>query len=122
MDKIIFDKMQFYAYHGVFEEETRLGQKFEVDLELFLDLSKPGESDCIEDTVNYALVYEVVKELVTGTKRKLLESLANSIAKELLKMFPLEEIAVRVRKLQPPIPGHLKSVSVELKRSSKEND
>ncbi|OEG00319.1 dihydroneopterin aldolase [Vulcanibacillus modesticaldus] len=118
MDKIIFEKMQFYAYHGVFEEENRLGQKFEVDLEMFLNLKKAGKSDCLEDTVNYAKVYELVKDLLMGKRRKLLESLAESIAEELLALFPLEEVMVRVRKLQPPIPGHLQSVSVEIRRSA----
>lgn len=118
MDKIIFDKMQFYAYHGVFEEEKRLGQKFEVDLEMFLDLRKAGKSDCLDETVNYALVYDIVQKLVTGTKMKLLESLAESIAGELLSLFPLNEILVRVRKPKPPIPGHLDSVSVEIRRGA----
>ena len=121
MDKIIFDKMQFYAYHGLFEEENRLGQKFEVDLEMFLDLKKAGLSDSIEDTVNYAMVYEVVKEKVTGVKKKLLEAIAESIATELLLLFPLVSIVVRVRKIQPPIPGHLASVSVEIKREAEKS-
>lgn len=116
MDKIIFDKIQFYAYHGVYEEETKLGQMFEVDLEMYMDLKKAGNSDCLEDTVNYAQVYQVVKKLVTETNKKLLESLAESIAKELLHTFHFAEVMVRVRKLQPPIPGHLNSVSVEIKR------
>lgn len=118
MDKIIFEKMQFYAYHGVFEEEKKLGQKFEVDVELFLNLEKAGQSDCIEDTVNYAEVYYAVNELVTGPKKKLLESLAQSIADQLLERFPIEEVIIRVRKLQPPIPGHLQSVTVEIKRGT----
>ncbi len=118
MDKIIFEKMQFYAYHGIFEEEKNLGQKFEVDLEMFLDLKKAGKSDCIEDTVNYALVYQVVHDIVTGTKKKLLESLAETISSELFRLFPLQYIIIRVKKLQPPIPGHLQSVSVEIKREA----
>lgn len=119
MDKIIFDGMQFYAYHGVFEEENRLGQKFEVDLEMFLDLKKAGQSDSLEDTVNYALAYEIVKDIMTGSNRNLLESIAESISSELLKKFPVDEVIVRLRKLQPPIPGHLKSVSVEIRRGVK---
>ncbi|MFV9511706.1 dihydroneopterin aldolase [Tepidibacillus sp. LV47] len=116
MDKIIFQGMQFYAYHGVFEEENRLGQKFEVDLELFLDLRKAGLSDCLEDTVNYAKVYQVTKNYIMGTPKKLLESLAENIASEILSSFPVHGVIVRVRKLQPPIPGHLQSVAVEIKR------
>jgi len=120
MDKIIFQAMQFYAYHGVFEEENRLGQKFEVDIELFLSLEKAGKSDCLEDTVNYAKVYQVTKEFVMGTPKKLLESLAENIASEIMKSFSVEGVKVRVRKLQPPIPGHLQSVAVEIKRGKTE--
>ena len=116
MDKIYFEQMQFYAYHGVLEEENRLGQKFEVDLEMFLDLKKAGESDDLDNTVNYAKVYDVVKEIVIETKMKLLEAIAENIARNLLSQFPLEEIVVRVRKLNPPIHGYLKSVSVEIRR------
>lgn len=119
VDKIIFDRIQFYAYHGVFEEENKLGQKFEVDVELYLDLKKPGLTDNIEDTVNYAKVYQLVEKVVLGRPKKLLESLAETIAEELLSAFSskgLKEVVIRVRKLQPPIPGHLQSVTVEISR------
>jgi len=119
MDKIIFDKIQFYAYHGVYEEENKLGQKFEVDLELFLDLRSAGMNDNLEETINYALVYEVVKKIVTETNKKLLEAVAEGIASELLRLFPIEEVIVRVRKLQPPIPGYLQSISVEIRRGAR---
>lgn len=119
MDKIILEAMQFYAYHGVFEEEKKLGQKFEVDLEMQVDLHKAGETDCLEDTINYALVYEIVKDIVMGETKKLIESLASNIADELIKRFPIHEVNVKVKKLQPPIPGHLKSVIVELNRGVK---
>jgi dihydroneopterin aldolase len=115
----VFEKIQFYAYHGVLEEENRLGQKFEVDLEMYLDLQKAGESDSISDTINYAKVYDVVNEILMGTKRQLLEAIAENIAQEILKQFAINEIVVRVRKLNPPIHGYLKSVSVEIKRGRK---
>ncbi|MGD9677825.1 MAG: dihydroneopterin aldolase [Vulcanibacillus sp.] len=122
MDKIYFEQMQFYAYHGVLEEENRLGQKFEVDLEMFLDLRKAGESDNLDKTVNYAKVYDVVKGIVIETKMKLLEAIAENIASTLLGQFPLDEIVVRVRKLNPPIHGYLKSVSVEIRRRQSNNE
>jgi len=120
LDKIIFNQIQFYAYHGVFEEENKLGQKFEVDVELYLNLKKPGITDNIEDTVNYAKVYQLVEKVVMGTPKKLLESLAETIATELLSTFSnkgVHEVVIRVRKLQPPIAGHMKSVTVEINRS-----
>ncbi len=119
MDRIIFEKIQFYAYHGVLEEENRLGQKFEVDLEMYLDLQKAGESDNINDTINYAKVYDVVNEILMGTKRQLLEAIAENISQEILTQFAISEIVVRVRKLNPPIHGYLKSVAVEIRREAK---
>lgn len=119
MDKIIFNKMQFYGYHGVFREENKLGQRFEVDLELTFDLKKAGETDCLEDTVNYAEVFQTVEKLVVGKEKKLLESLAEAIATELLSLFSFKQVRVTVRKIQPPIPGHLESVGVEILRGTK---
>lgn len=48
----------FHGYHGVLEEERRLGQKFVVDIEASADLSRAGATDDLQDTVNYAAVYQ----------------------------------------------------------------
>ena len=62
MALISIEKMEFYAYHGCFEEEQKIGTWFNVDLSLEVDTSKAEKSDNIEDTVNYQAVYQVVKE------------------------------------------------------------
>lgn len=116
MDKIFFDGMAFYAYHGVFPEENRLGQRFLVDLELGLHFKAAAETDDLRQTVNYAEVYEAVKVEVEGESHALLETLAERIADRLLTGFPLEEVKVRVTKPDPPIPGHYRSVGVEIRR------
>lgn len=117
MDKIFFNHMHFYAYHGAFPEENRLGQRFMVDLELGLDLRPAGRSDDLELTVNYADVYQLVKAEVEGTQVKLVETLAERIADKCLNQYPIEEIMVRVTKPDPPIPGHYQAVGVEIRRS-----
>ena len=48
MDKILLNEMEFYGYHGVFQEENKLGQRFRVSVELHLDLKKSGQSDLLE--------------------------------------------------------------------------
>ncbi|MBN2910635.1 dihydroneopterin aldolase [Polycladomyces sp. WAk] len=116
MDKIFFRRMQFYGYHGVYSEENKLGQRFYVDLELMLDLSVPAETDDLNRTVDYAKVYETVRELVEERTYRLVESLAESIAQALLAAFPVEEVWVRVTKPDPPIPGHYDAVGVEIRR------
>ncbi|WCK54651.1 dihydroneopterin aldolase [Aneurinibacillus sp. Ricciae_BoGa-3] len=118
MDKILFNRMAFYGYHGAFKEENTLGQRFYVDLELFLDLAKPGHSDKLEDTVNYADIYTAVRAIVEGERYELVEAVAERIADKILAEFPLiQQTLVRVIKPDPPIPGHYESVAVEIKRS-----
>ncbi len=116
-DTIFFKGMTFYGYHGVYPEETRLGQRFVVDLELGLDLAPAARTDDLNQTVDYGRVYQVVRELVEGKPCRLVETLAERIADALLAGFPVEEVRVRVTKPNPPIPGHYDAVGVEIRRS-----
>ncbi|WP_088105910.1 dihydroneopterin aldolase [Halalkalibacter urbisdiaboli] len=118
MDKIYLNELAFFGYHGVFEEETKLGQRFYVDLVLELDLKEAGKSDDLEKTINYGNVYEEVKAIVEGKPYKLVEAVAEKIASTLLSHFDLlERCTVKVTKPDPPIPGHYRSVAVEITRS-----
>ena len=88
---------------------------FELDLELELDLKAPGSSDDLRDTVDYSRVYRAVKETVEGPSRNLLESLAEGVAQELLRTFPLDGVRVRVIKPHVPIEGAvLEGAGVEI--------
>ncbi|MCM3118214.1 dihydroneopterin aldolase [Neobacillus sp. MER 74] len=117
MDKIYVNRMEFYGYHGVFSEETRLGQRFAVDLSVSIDLKKAGETDELEYSVNYAELYQVCKTIVEGPPFKLVEAVAERIAAGVLTGFPLiSEVTVTVIKPDPPIPGHYRSVAVEITR------
>jgi 7,8-dihydroneopterin aldolase/epimerase/oxygenase len=117
LDKIHVNRMEFYGYHGVFSEETRLGQRFAVDLSVSIDLKKAGETDELEYSVNYADLYQVCKDIVEGQPYKLVEAVAERIAANILTGFPLiSEVTVTVIKPDPPIPGHYRSVAVEITR------
>ncbi len=117
MDKIYFKGMEFYGYHGVYPEENKLGQRYIVDIELYLDLSRPGHTDNLDHTINYAQVYELCKEIVEKETYQLVEKVAQQIAEKSLHKFPLlDELLVRVVKPDPPIPGHYDSVAVEIRR------
>jgi dihydroneopterin aldolase len=117
MDKILVNGMKFYGYHGVFAEEQKLGQRFNVDVTLLIDLKEAGLTDELDKTVNYKEVYDAVKEIVEGDSVKLLETLAESIAAALLGKFTsIDETTVKVIKPDPPIPGHYESVAVEITR------
>src|SRR5690606_31871826 len=114
--KIQLEGMSFYGTHGVLTEENRLGQRFSVDLELFLDITKAAQKDLLKHSINYAEVYDTVKSEVEGTEVKLLETLAENIAQKVLTAFQIQQVRVKVRKLHPPIKGFDGTVSVEIVR------
>ena len=75
MNDIIFlNGMRFYGYHGVLPAENEIGQVFIVDVTLKVDLKDAGQSDDVEDTVNYGEVFEDVKTIVEGEPSKLIAS------------------------------------------------
>ena len=117
MDKIILTNMQFYGFHGLLPEENKLGQRFNVDLELLFDTSKAGISDKMYDSIDYSQAYQHVKKIVEGEAKNLIEAVAESIATDLLSSFELlKACRVKVIKPDPPIPGHYQSVAVEIYR------
>ena len=121
MDKIEMKNLGFYGYHGALPEENVLGQQFFVDVILGLDLKKAGKSDQLEDTVNYAAAYELVKFSMEGKRFKLIEALSEDIAQSLLREFPsVEEITVTIRKPQAPVRGLFDHFAVEIHRSRHE--
>lgn len=117
-DQIHITGLQAYGYHGVEEEERRLGQRFEVNLTLYLPLRKAGCSDRLEDTVNYAEVCQVAQEVLQGPPFQLIERVAEVIAEQLLSRYSIPAVRVQVVKPHPPIPGSLRQVSVEIYRES----
>ncbi len=118
MDKILMNDMMFYAYHGVLEEEKRLGQKFIISIELLLELKAAGLSDDVMDTVSYADVYEDVKEIVHGNKFNLIEKLAEEISKVVLMKYSLvNEIIIKILKPEAPVNGIYHSFGVEICRN-----
>ena len=105
----------FYAYHGVLLDEQNLGGKFEVDVDLYCDLSRGAESDHLEDTVNYERVYDCIRTLVLEKKHLLLESLASAVGRGILKNFSkVNSVTVKVRKPSAPVKGVIDYVEVEL--------
>ncbi|MDO7908597.1 dihydroneopterin aldolase [Paenibacillus sp. JX-17] len=120
MDKMSIHRMEYYGYHGVFEEERRLGQRFYIDLELELDLRRAGEEDALEYTVNYAEVHEKVKAVVEKESFQLIEALGERIASSLLDTYTsVNALTVKVTKPHPPFDIHFQGVTVELHRTRK---
>ena len=116
-DRIVLDGMVFLARHGVHDREKVNAQRFEVDVELLLDLQPAGLEDDLARTLDYGGVYETVRTIVESTTFNLIEALAEAIAHELLSDFPgLEEVTVRVRKPEVQLGGPLNFAGVQVRR------
>jgi dihydroneopterin aldolase len=119
MGVIRLHNMTFYGYHGISSAERQTGRRFEVDVELVVNMNKPARSDKLRDTVNYTEVYRTVEELVAQNSFALLETIAVRLANQILTKFRPQEVTVRVRKKIPPVPGNLDHIEVEVKRKPK---
>jgi 7,8-dihydroneopterin aldolase/epimerase/oxygenase len=118
-DRILLTGLTFYGYHGVHPEERALGQRFVVDLALDFDLRPAGESDDLAKTASYSEVYRVVREVVEGPPRNLLEAVAEGIARAVLRASGARGIRVRVAKPWAPIKGSAAgTAAVEIYRRS----
>jgi len=117
-DKIILKNMKFYAYHGVLPEERIKGQYFIIDVELYTNLTLAGNSDNLEHTVNYAEVYNDIKNITLKNKFMLIEKLAETIAQFILGKYKnVVKTKVLVKKPQAPIEGEFDWMGVEIERS-----
>ena len=107
--------MGFFGRHGVFPAERELGARFTVDVVLEGDLRGAGRSDRLEETIDYARAYDLVRQVVEGEPRHLLEAVAERVAERLLELPRVERATVRIHK-KPPLPGEFRAVSVEIVR------
>lgn len=106
--------MEFFAYHGCYEAEQIVGNRFLVDLALDTDTTVPSQTDDLQDALNYAKAYEIVKEQMQ-IRSNLLEHVVCRILNSLHEAFPqLEKATVKIAKLYPPVGGQVRSVSVEM--------
>ena len=102
---IELEGMEFKAYHGCLEQEKVRGNSFVVDFRGELDLAAAAESDNLNDTLNYADIYEIVAYEM-WIPSELLENVAGRIVKEIEKRFPeLKAFSIRVSKKRPPVEG-----------------
>lgn len=117
-DLIFLRGLKFYGFHGFFQAENELGQRFEVDAELVPErgLAEAAATDDLRKTVDYVRSYKAIKEVVEGRPRKLLETVAEDVARALLDQQALERVTVRIRKPSVAIQGQLDHVGVEITR------
>ncbi|KAK1290598.1 Dihydroneopterin aldolase [Acorus calamus] len=119
-DKLILRGLLFHGFHGVKPEEKKLGQKFFVDVDAWLDLSAAGKSDDLSDTISYTDIYRIVREVVEGPSQNLLESVAHLIANTTLIKYPqITAIRVKVGKPHVAVHGTIDHLGVEILRYNK---
>jgi len=116
-DEIRIEGLQIYAHHGVFAGENEVGQTFVVNAVLYTDTSKAGKTDQLEHSTHYGEVCHLIKKVLTENTYKLIEKVAEEVAREILRQYPLIiGIDLEVKKPQAPIGLPFESVSVKIHR------
>ena len=116
-DEIRIRGLRVFAHHGVFEEETRLGQMFVVNATLYTSTRQGGLADALEQTISYADVCVFLTEYLQKNTWKLLEAAVEHACRALLLKFPLiHEVELELEKPSAPIPLPFDSVSVCVRR------
>jgi len=105
MGIISLEGLEFFAYHGYYDEEQKMGNKYSIDIAITADLNRAAQEDRLSLTVNYEVVYTIIAD-VMKIKHRLLEHIAYKIIEAVKVQFPeIQQITVNVSKFNPPIGG-----------------
>jgi dihydroneopterin aldolase len=116
VDRILISGIRELGVHGVLPEEQLRPQPFEIDVELLVDVTLAGQTDDLDDTVDYGAVCDAVSRVVSSEQYRLLERLATRIA-EVCRADPrVVGAIVEVRKMHPPVRALLNYVAVRVER------
>ena len=119
---IFIDRLRLYAFHGVEEQERRVGAWFTVSLRVQYDITKAMETDSVSDTLSYADVLQVVKREMAQPSR-LLEHVAGRMARALISEFQgVEAVSVKLTKQNPPMHANCDGAGVELECEVTDSD
>ncbi len=106
MSKLILKGLSFTALHGYFDKEKTHGNTFEVDVTFYLKPNQAGDTDRLEDTLDYNAAYKTIESVMHGQQVNLIETLAVNIAHKLYEEFDLaKKIEVSVKKFNPDLGG-----------------
>jgi dihydroneopterin aldolase len=115
MTQLVLENMEFYAFHGHYPEEQTIGGRYMVDLTLETDTDQAESTDDLVHTVDYSRIYEIVKQEMTKPA-KIMEHLARRILDAVRNnVRGIENITVKVSKMNPPVGGQMGSFKVILK-------
>ncbi|MCY6370803.1 2-amino-4-hydroxy-6-hydroxymethyldihydropteridine diphosphokinase [Clostridium ganghwense] len=118
MDKMYIRDLEIYGFHGVYEEEKKMGQRFLISAELFIDLSAAGKNDDLTKTVHYGQLCCELEDEFKKEKYGLIEKAAEELAKYILLNYDLvQRVKLMVKKPWAPIGKPIKYAAVEVDRS-----
>ena len=110
--KVFVDHIHVRAFHGVMPQERTVGGDFTVSVEVTAPIMNAVKSDCVDDTINYAVITDIVRQEM-AVPSALLEHVAGRIAEKLFQTFPgIEKVWVEVRKENPPMGADCKGAGV----------
>ncbi|MBU4349231.1 dihydroneopterin aldolase [bacterium] len=121
-DILIVKGATFWATHGYYQEENKFGQKFIVDVEVNVDMKKQCETDELDKGYSYVTIYNIIKKVIVGEQHKLLQRIAQRIADEVIKSYPVNQVKVIVKKPHVAIGGIVDYTAVQVVREPKMKD
>lgn len=117
MFTVFVEQLEFYAFHGVPDEEQKIGHRYAVSVALEVE-GQAHESDSVSDTVDYGEVCRLLVDTATKTQTRTLERLGTQMCEEILREFSrVTDVNLRIWKPNPPTPFVVEKAGVEIFRS-----
>ena len=117
MGQIALEGMEFFAFHGFYDEEQKIGNKYGVDLYIETDLHAAAASDDLHETVNYETLYNIVLEQMNEPAR-LLEHNGHRVMEQVTAIFPkVKKVKINIYKFNPPLGGICNRAIVTLEKT-----
>jgi dihydroneopterin aldolase len=117
-DTIFINGLLIHAHHGVMEHESKVGQRFILDLVLTIELAVASHSDKLADTVSYSAIVDTATRAFTARSYRLVEAAAGAVADSILETFVrISAVQVTVHKPHAPISAIFTDVGVTLRRT-----
>lgn len=118
MGQIALEGMEFFAYHGFYDEEQKMGNRYRIDLFVETDLHAAASSDDLEKTIDYGRLYQIVQREMNQPAR-LLEHLGHRILEGTFQEYPhVAHVKVLVSKYNPPLGGVVLRSKITLEKSN----
>lgn len=120
MGTISLENMEFFAHHGCYEEEQKIGNKYSVTIIITTDFTQAAVHDDLTKTINYAAIYQIIAAIMQKPAY-LLEHIAQKIIMQVFSAFVnIEAVEIKVSKYNPPIGGICEKATITLKSVNNE--